>query len=473
MRERAWVRSLQAFYRTPWYLAIVVALMACANVFALELPVYYCYFLLCFGILLFSEDMLPVAPLVCGCYMSVSAYNNPAAHQAESQFYQPVFLAQIFVLGALAVAGLLARLIFALAHDGTRRRRAPRLWTGFLLLGAALIAGGAFSGFYNLKTAGFGFIVTASLCAFYFLFYYTVDWTRADSEYLLKVMLALGFGLLVEIVGMYCLPGVFDGEGNVDRSKLVTGWGMYNNVGCMIAICIPAAFYFAVTRREGWIFSSVACLFLFGTLLTQSRNSVLFGGALFLVCAVFLLFRTRDGERIKHLAVAAVVLTGVLIAFLVFREQVGSLFGSALRLDGNGRGNLYATGWEQFLSHPFFGVGFYQCPFSGVWETRPDATYFIPDRYHNTFIQLLASGGIVAFAGYLVHRVQTVMLFFRRPALKKTFLGLSAAIVLLTSLLDCHLFNIGPALLYSMLLVCAECSDTFELQRKRTETEEK
>ncbi|MBP5242287.1 MAG: hypothetical protein J6Z36_01175 [Clostridia bacterium] len=52
--------------------------------------------------------------------------------------------------------------------------------------------------------------------------------------------------------------------------------------------------------------------------------------------------------------------------------------------------------------------------------------------------------------------MQTVILFVKKPTLAKTFIGLGVLALLLTSLLDCHFFNIGPGILYSVFLAFAE-----------------
>ena len=75
---------------------------------------------------------------------------------------------------------------------------------------------------------------------------------------------------------------------------------------------------------------------------------------------------------------------------------------------------------------------------------------------NNTIIQILSSCGIIGMIAYLYHRVQTIKLFFKNKNLEKTFIGLSILVLLLTSMLDCHFFNIGPTLFYSMALIFAE-----------------
>ena len=57
---------------------------------------------------------------------------------------------------------------------------------------------------------------------------------------------------------------------------------------------------------------------------------------------------------------------------------------------------------------------------------------------------------------YLFHRVQTAILFFKKPTLYKSFIGIGVLLLLLMSLLDCHFFNIGPVFFYSICLAFAE-----------------
>ena len=52
--------------------------------------------------------------------------------------------------------------------------------------------------------------------------------------------------------------------------------------------------------------------------------------------------------------------------------------------------------------------------------------------------------------------MQTVKLFVKNLSADKWFIGLSIAAMLLTSLVDCHFFNVGPVLLYSAMLAVVE-----------------
>ena len=81
-----------------------------------------------------------------------------------------------------------------------------------------------------------------------------------------------------------------------------------------------------------------------------------------------------------------------------------------------------------------------------------------PPRWHNTVIQLLASTGVVGLGCYTYHRIDTVRMFLKNRTTENTYLALSIAVLLLTSLLDCHFFNFGPVLFYSIALAFFECA---------------
>lgn len=481
--RKAIVLRLRSFYRSWWYTALVVLLMTIANLFSLELPVFYCYLLLGAGAVLFDDDLAAVIPIILCCYMSISLENNPANFSPTNErgtisaFYDPNFVIQLlFVLGA-AVILLAARLVSLLLWG--ERRRAPALSLGFGALGISYVLGGIFSEFYDFRTAFFGLVQIASLCALYFFFYYAVDWRRVSRDHWAKLFTLLGCGILIELIGIYAKYQValtLLEPGKDFRHYLQTGWGMYNNVGCNLSMCLPAAFSLASSKKHGWVYTIVGIAIAVGIVFTQSRGSILFGGIVFLASLVMSLVYSKGRERRNQLIVTAVIggllviLLGVMLGVPAFREKVLKIYSSLLEqgFSDNGRYEIYEQGIAHFRSAPFFGVGFYQCD-AYRWGIPNGAQVFLPPRYHNTVIQLLATGGIFAICCYLVHRVQTCLLLFRHPSAEKTFIAFCIAALLLTSQLECHFFSFGPGLLYGVLLVFAEGSDVLKGSVYRTD----
>ena len=464
LKDTRAVKLIRAFIRSPWYLALDVLLMICAELFSLELPVFYVYFIFALLIVLFDEDLLGVLVLIPCHYLAISAPNNPGK-LTMTLFSNPMQMVPLFILIAIYLVMLPMRLLSLLLLD--RNKKPPELWFGIACFSLALILGGLFSGYWGKRTVIFGLVEIASLFAIYLLFYYGVHWKNTPSHYGMMYFMILGMGVLIETIGMYFMPGVITDSG-INRNAFYTGWGIYNNVGCIMAMCLPAPFYFAVKRKNGWLFSLVGIVYYLAVLLSQSRNAMLFGSLLLIACVIFTLVRTKGRERWKNVIMyGAFVLIGA-VAVLIFRHRFAEMFRSVVSAGINdaNRFETYRACWKRFLEAPIFGSGFYHTPGTvmqgtGMWTTFEGAaeTGFLPPRAHNTFFQLIASGGVFMLLCYGVHRVQTGILFFRNPSTEKTFVALCVAALLLTSLLDCHFFNFGPGLLYSVLLLAAEADD--------------
>ena len=128
-------------------------------------------------------------------------------------------------------------------------------------------------------------------------------------------------------------------------------------------------------------------------------------------------------------------------------------------LDSNNRFLLYYHGCKQFLQFPVFGGSFFPIDYTPYdWSSVASFSSIFPPRWHNTVVQLLASTGIAGLAAYGFHRFQTVKMYLKNRTTENTYLAFSILVLLLTSLLDCHFFNFGPVLFYSIALAFIECA---------------
>lgn len=456
------ILGLRAFLRSNWFISLVVLLMVCSELFSLELYVICAYAVFALAIILISEDTLPAVPMaVCG-YMLMSAKNNIGFHP-DSLLAQPYAQFTIgFAVVILAVC-FVGRLVSKLMER--KKRGVPKFLSGFVLLGAAYLLGGLGSSFYDAQSVLFGAVQIAALSGLYFFFYFTIDWENVSEDYLATLFTIVGIGVFIEVIGTYFNPGAPGLHGEGDRNKLYTGWGVWNCVGCVMAMCMPAPIYFAVKRKQGWLFSLLCCVFFLGVVLTQSRGSILFGAAVFVACVVYNLYKAKGRAKLWSGVVYAALLAGAAIAAVLFRDKLADMFSSLIDagLNDSGRFSLYEQCWESFLKHPIFGVGWYDSPGiqlgnGGMYPNGDPHLegYFVPGFAHNTFFQLIGCGGAFAFLAYLFHRAQTVLMVFRDPTPVKIVAALCVAAMLLTSFVDNHIFNMGPGLLYSVLLVFAE-----------------
>lgn len=462
LKNSRFMQHLNGFFRSGWFAALIAALMAVSELFALEIPVYYLYVLFGCLICFFCEDTLGIIPIVCCSYMTFSAQNNAGKFTDATAFSDPKVVVQFTFILCVGVAVLLGRLVTKLIQDP--HRGFPRFAIGFLLLGLAYALGGVMGGYFETRSVIFGLTQLLALSGLYFFCRFSVDMEKTDASYFLLVMTCIGVGLCAEIVGMYFNEGAISAEGVV-RTNLYTGWGIHNNVGCAMAMCMPAPFYFSVKRKNGWIYTIVGCFFMLAVVLSQSRGAMIFGAVVFLASGVFVLTQSKGMERIWNLTVFLAVLIALFVSMIVLRAQLNALFSSLIEsgTDDYGRRTTWERCIEKFKESPIFGVGFYHTPGTvltlGNMQTTDGAVFetFMPPRAHNTYIQLITSGGLVALGAYAFHRLETLIHFFRRPTAGKVVIALSISALLLTSVLDCHFFNLGPGILYGALLFFAEC----------------
>ena len=461
------IRAINSFVASPLGVIMLAALAALAFTFSREFE-FYC-FVIVYAIYvgLFSDDLSPIMPLFIFCYITPSAANNPGRSE-DSLFYggKGLFLL-LFVSVGVAV------LLLRIARDkriGWRRLFLEKreLIPGLLLLGIAFVISGLFSRHYleyALKNIAFSLIQFLSFFLLYFVLTVSVDWKRFKPSYLAAIGVLMGLIVIFELLYTYKTGEVIV-RGEIRRDNIYTGWGVYNNLGIIITMAIPFTHYLAARGKLPalWLFVSLAMLV--AVFLTCSRSSILTALFIYLVSIVVTFIYAR--HRWQLLIATLSLLGACAVLALTYREAAAELFARVPKIaeliDGevvvrdSSRLALYRDGLDAFWNARLFGQTFYPIDYSVYdFANLESFSSFFPPRWHNTVIQLLASTGLVGISAYAVHRIQTVKLFLRRrkspsSRLISTYIGLSLLALLLGSLLDCHLFNVGPVLFYSTAL---------------------
>lgn len=448
------------FLRTPWYILIMAVFTAVSSLFQLDLWLYTCYLGLGIYLSFFGEDYLPVVPLVFLGYISPSRENNPGRYP-DSIFYLQNGGLFLIILAVLFIGSI----IFRMATDGelggkkffTSRRK---LTGSMVLLGVTyLLSGIGLEQYMDLMKRNliFAALQFCAIFVMYFFFTGSIRWDRVPRGYLAWAGLAAGCVVLIQLLENYLSGRIFDGS-SIDRELIATGWGMHNNIGCMMAIMMPFGFYLASKSKHGWLFNILGSALLLGTMLSCSRTSMLMAALAYVVCAVLLLKNPQS--RRTNLWVYLLAVVSVLAAVAIFWSKIMSVFELFLSQLGNvsQRDNLISYGLRQFMDEPIFGGSFYPqgeyVPWD--WSNLESFSSFFPPRWHSTIIQILASCGAVGITAYAIHRLKTLRLFWKNRSHENTYIGISLAVLLLAGLLDCHFFNVGPVLFYSTALAFVE-----------------
>lgn len=452
--------SFDRWLRTPWYVLTLAVLTAICNLLGLDLGLYTLFMGLGIYISLLGGDFLPLMPIVILCYVAPSRENNPGRYPG-SVFYPANGGIYLGLLFALFVACLVWRLVKDPELGGRKFWNTERyLLPSMMFLGASyLLSGIGMDEYFSIlgQNIVFAIIQCFAVIGLYWLFTGSVRWNKAPRGYLAWIGIAVGFVVLVQLLENYLSGRIFE-NGTLNRELIATGWGMHNNVGCMMAMMMPFAFYLAAKTKRGWLFNILGTVLFLGTLLSCSRGSMLMAGLAYGLCA-FLLLKNPESRK-QNLKVYLMALGAVVAVIAVLMPKLIGVFRLFISQLGNvsQRDNLLYYGICQFLSEPVFGGSFFPqgsyVPWD--WANLDEFSSFFPPRWHNTLVQMLASCGTVGITAYLIHRCRSIQLFWRRRSVEHTFLAISLGVLLCAGLLDCHFFNVGPVLFYSMALAFAE-----------------
>jgi O-antigen ligase len=460
------------FLYSPFNILVWAIIAAFTFVYSRELVFYTAVAIYGIYVIIFCHDLTPTMPQFALCYVTVSTGNNPGSSE-ESVFYgqSSTF---ILCLAAAVVMSLIIRISFDRkigwkAFIIKRRQLLP----GILILSLAYIISGIGSEHYLEYVKNnliFALIQALSICLLYFVFSATIDWENFNVDYFAYIELITGFVVLFELIWVYFTSDVIV-DGEIARFKILTGWGVYNNIGAMIAIAIPFAFYLACRKKHGGFYLILAIFFMIGVIFSCSRASIVCASISFLISFVYTFIKANNKKEFRIFSIIIFVALAIFLflyhdtAKAIFEKvpQIVDVIDGKIVLNDSSRLDIYTEGWKAFLKKPIFGQSFYSIDYElSEFSTIDKFSSLFPPRWHNTFIQLLASCGAVGLGAYLFHRYQTVRLFIKRRSVANVYIGIFILTLLCLSLLDCHFFNVGPVLVYSMALAVMEYNKTID-----------
>ncbi len=459
------VKSINNVISSGWGVAILSLCTILSFLFSLELYFYTLIVVYALYVCIFADDLMPLMPLFVLGYVSPSTQNNPGVSK-ESIFYGATGVYLICIVSVVVIALLLR--IGLDKNMGYKKLFTQKrsLLSGMLLLGAAYMLSGIGSEKYlevferNLL---FSFIQFASIFLLYFIFTATVDWNKATTHYFAWIGVFVGIVVTVELVYAYLTQG-FGPGGSINHSVYL-GWGISNNIGCMIMLGIPFSFYLSTKYERSAPFILLGIIFLIGVLFTGSRASSLTAIAILPICYIYAFKKAYSKVEYSLFSILLVLVAVGGVVF--FNGEIANLFKSipdiftftddGIKFGDSGRFGIYLDGLRAFINAPLFGQTFYPLGYAVYdFATIESFSAFFPPRWHNTIIQILASCGTVGIITYSVHRIQTINLFVKKRNTAKNFIAIAIFALLVNSLLDCHMFNVGPVFLYSMALAFAE-----------------
>ena len=466
VRSSRVIKNVNNYVYSPLAVVLWGILTFAAFAFSKEL-LFYSFVITCgLYVIIFCDDLAPIMPFFTLCYITASPSNNPS--QSQNGLFYGTSGKIILCFAAIAVIALFARVTLD-ENIGWKKFLTKRraLLSGMLALGVTYLISGFGSTHYAeyyKRNIVFALIQFASIFLLYFLFSATVKWENFNMDYFACVGLVPGFVVLAELAWLYLTQSIIS-DGAIERYRIYTGWGVYNNMGAIIATAIPFAFYFAQKKKHNSVYLILALVLTVGVVFSCSRSSILFATVIAFLSYIYTFIKANNK---LEFGITSLLLTSLFfVALVVFQEKLIVLFKNvpliADQVEGNvvfydsGRIKIYKEGLKIFLENTLIGQGFY-CYNYDLYDFSVIERFsnFFPPRWHNTIVQILATSGIVGLLAYAYHRWQTILLFINKRNIEKIYIVLYVFVLLCMSLLDCHLFNVGPVFFYSTALAVAE-----------------
>lgn len=467
MNKGELAQKLKVFFESKWYAITVAALILLGHstfyvgdsllfggyqgyLFGVPMAISLC--IACFVCTDARFIVMPAISILC----LMTAEHSPNLPYFSDFYLKPQHFFTIFGMVAVFV-GCLVWFIIRNRHTVNAVTWRGSIFSGLVAFAIALSFNGIFSRYYTIGDTVFGFLFSALILLLYIFFALYVKFDRSAFEHFMTCVLALGLLVSAEVFWAYLTGGVRFENGSVVKESVLLGWGIWTAIGGMLIFTLPAAFYFAHSHRHPWIYWLLGATILLATFLSQSRGALLFGGISAILSVLVLCFSGKN-KRFNRMFAVAICAVGVL-GFVLLFDKLTAVLQNYLTygFSDNGRYEKWLTGWHNFLSSPVFGAGFY-----GNFSYSDFDKGVYPYFYHNTLVQMLAAGGIVGIAGYLYHRFTTVRIAVLRPNPEKTYIGLCLLSLMSFCLLDVLFFNAYPTVLYALMILYMEKSDSVQ-----------
>ena len=434
-------------YSYPVFIALVVLL---GHTFSIEIFSFYLIVLSAiFGMFVCNNDLrFLVSPVL----MIVFCVSEKSSNLGAGKLFHNSSLIQIFIIASLFAVSLIAYLLIKRKSLNTSNLLKSRMFYAFIVFSVGIALNGLFvKEAFSFSNFLYALAIIGSLLGIFVAFYVTIDFSKDFKKYLVFVLYIASLVVLLEFITLFLNGQVKFSDGKIIKESVITGWGIWNNIGCMLTMLLPIHFYLAsFAKKFGFVFYFTGVISYFAIALSLSRSSLLVSTILIAICIIFSCFYGKN-KLINKIITLLFIILGITFVILFWNKIATVLNDYLVRgFSDNGRFKIYITGLFKYFEYPIFGTGFFS------YATHQSG--WLPFGYHNTIIQMLASCGTVGMAAYIYHRYKTIQICYQKRSAQNFPLYLCLLGLLLTSLLDVHFFNIYPAFYYSIILLAIEKS---------------
>lgn len=471
LRKQGIIAAVAAWQKTVWYPVVFALLGVISASFGWQVyvPVFYVMAVSVVFAALFCDDFkVMLVPIFLAYYCIGSDTVLKADGELLTSWTTAGFVNMI-IAGAIMGSAFIWRFF----RDGIARsvvRRRGLLVVGFAAIGIAFMFNGVGSPYWEPADLAMGLLESVGLALMYLVILAVGDHTKGLIDYICRLCMICGLMICAQswiLIIRTAAGGTLMINGLLNRDALTLGWGIANIIAGTLAVLIAPTMYFAYTKRYSAL-SYLAAVTMYVTIIAlNARTSIFMGGIILLVCIVLCMFgKNKTVNRMTTACIASAAMLVTIVALSVIGlDEVPSAVGRFFRTESadNGRFGLWAEGMSDFASAPLFGTGFMH----GA-DVQPYYNAF-SGFYHNMIVELFGATGIIGVIAFLIHMKGVMELCFRKFRVERLIIGLGAAAVIMTSMLDNFFFYINLQIFYGTALALSELQ--LEQTRKELLTE--
>ncbi len=443
-RQNKIIKGVCDFGRTPWYIAIIAAVVFLSHVFGLEYLAFWTVGVAAAFMLVMSDDATPIVPCVMLAMFCISKQNGAKNDYSSGMLTSVPFFVNAGIIVALFLGALVFHIVYYKKYAAFRKK--TMLTWGFVALALGFFTNGFFYKDYNFLNLPYGLSFALLYYGVYIVFFHLIKWKKGFSmRYLAFTLFAMGLVIAAEIGVLWIQSEEL--RQTSDKNLVWLGWGLSNSIAYVFMLTMPFAFYLAHTEKFSLPYFLGASAMLVAVVFTFSRGSLIVAVPMFVAGTIFSCLFAKN--KLPLWISAGVILALFVVVIVCYREQLYDTLNFYIEQGFNDRGrfSLWKEGWKAFLSAPVFGVGM----FYRFGELLNSFTWF-----HNTLIHFLATGGIVGIGTYLFHRVQTVIMYCKKPSVDRLFAGVAILCLLANSMLDVAMSAQNMIMFYGIILAFSE-----------------
>lgn len=254
----------------------------------------------------------------------------------------------------------------------------------------------------NLVTKGneYLYFMYFSYLLYFFIYFFVFNNVKGNIINELSITLSylgvlLAFECIIQAIrDINLVSSIFD-------LYLILGWGLCNEAGIMILVVLPFSFYMLYNSKPKDYYINIIKIILMcvGLFLTMSRASYLVGIVELALLSGLLIIFSKNKKR--SLIIISAILLILIITGIILHNSIIDMYNKVfeLKLTGNGREEIWRSGIDVFKEsflYKIFGKGIV-----AIIDSNDRVVVF-----HSTFLQALATTGIIGLLILLWHLVK-------------------------------------------------------------------